>query len=208
MTNPTPEGQQAPTEALIERLLELCRCGPDESCLYCETLPAAITTLTAENARLKSQTQDDCPEYAGSPVCKIHSYNEAHEIALGMGYPSITDAFEGQSAVIERLRDDLVNQPETADFMTGVPLEAVHQRERWGDSDEGKSPFDWFWLIGYLAQKAADAAIKGDLEKAKHHTISTAAALANWHCALSGVSNSMRPGIKAPTALKETGNAE
>ena len=107
MTNPTPEGQQAPTEALIERLLELCRCGPDESCLYCETLPAAITTLTAENARLKSQTQDDCPEYAGSPVCKIHSYNEAHEIALGMGYPSITDAFEGQSAAIERLREVL-----------------------------------------------------------------------------------------------------
>jgi hypothetical protein len=97
------------------------------------------------------------------------------------------------------VRDEIINTPETADFMAGVPLEAAHQRERWGaDHDAGKQPLDWFWLIGYLAQKAATSAMAGDNEKALHHTISTAAALANWHAALSGKSNAMRPGISLP----------
>lgn len=93
-------------------------------------------------------------------------------------------------------RAQLLSAPETADFMAGVPLEAAHQRDRWGaDHDAGKSSWDWFWLIGYLSQKAAAAAEQGDLEKARHHTISTAAALANWHAALAGKSEAMRPGI-------------
>jgi len=96
---------------------------------------------------------------------------------------------------IDRL-DGLLNRPEVSDFLKGVPLEAAHQVERWGvQHDQGKAPLDWFWLIGYLAQKAATAAIGGDLTKAKHHTISTAAALANWHAQLSGGGNLMRPGI-------------
>lgn len=89
--------------------------------------------------------------------------------------------------------------PVTADFMLGVPAEAAHQRERWGvNHDAGKTPFDWFWLVGYLAQKAAQSAVDGNTEKALHHTISTAAALANWHAALTGKSTSMRPGIEPP----------
>jgi hypothetical protein len=109
------------------------------------------------------------------------------------------------SAEIARIRADIINTPETADFMAGVPIEATHQRERWGvDHDAGKSPFDWFWLIGYLAQKAADAAVRGDVEKAKHHTISTGAALANWHANLSGAGTSMRPGIEPPSSSSET----
>jgi hypothetical protein len=90
----------------------------------------------------------------------------------------------------------LINSPETADWMKGVPLEAAHQVERYGiDHDAGKTPFDWFWLIGYLAQKAASSAVTGDIEKAKHHTISTGAALLNWHRNLSGENTKMRPGI-------------
>lgn len=97
---------------------------------------------------------------------------------------------------VELLREQIINTPETADFMKGVPIEAAHQRERWGvEHDAGKAPLDWFWLIGYLAQKAATSAIAGDTEKALHHTISTAAALANWHAALSGKDNQMRPGL-------------
>lgn len=93
----------------------------------------------------------------------------------------------------------LLNTPELHDFARGVVLEAQHQRERWGsDHDAGKGPLDWFWLIGYLAQKSAHAAIAGDREKALHHTISTAAALANWHAALSGADTTMRPGIAEP----------
>lgn len=100
-----------------------------------------------------------------------------------------------------------LNTPEIHDWAKGAALEAAHQRERWGvEHDAGKTPFDWFWLIGYLAQKAADAAVRGDTEKAMHHTISTGAALANWHLALSGVDNSMRPGIVPPKALEGSGN--
>jgi hypothetical protein len=96
----------------------------------------------------------------------------------------------------------LLNTPEVENFAKGVELEAAHQRARWGAKhDEGKSPFDWFWLVGYLAQKAASSAVAGDAEKAKHHTISTAAALANWHLALSGADNSMRPGIETPAGV-------
>jgi NTP pyrophosphatase (non-canonical NTP hydrolase) len=108
----------------------------------------------------------------------------------------------------EALRREIINTPETADFMSGVPLEAMHQRERWGsDHDAGKTPEDWFWLIGYLAQKALRAQNAGDLEKAQHHTISTAAALANWHAALAGADTSMRPGIIPPAAFAEEGQA-
>ena len=96
-----------------------------------------------------------------------------------------------------------LNRPETGDFLKGIPLEAAHQRQRWGtEHDQGKTPFDWFWLIGYLAQKAATAAVAGDIEKAKHHTISTAAALANWHLRLTGADTSMRPGIADPDEAK------
>lgn len=112
-----------------------------------------------------------------------------------------------ENEVTEAIRQQLINTPETADFMAGVPLEAAHQRERWGsEHDAGKTPFDWFWLVGYLAQKAASAAVAGDIEKAKHHTISTAAALANWHAALSGLTV-MRPGIGPMNGGEKAGSA-
>lgn len=89
-----------------------------------------------------------------------------------------------------------IDTPELRDFDLGVRLEAAHQRERWGsDHDAGKEPEDWLWLLGYLGGKALRAAKDGDTDKALHHTISTAAALRNWHAALLGVSKEMRPGI-------------
>ena len=103
-------------------------------------------------------------------------------------------------AEVERLRAAL-NTPEVDDFARGVVLEAQHQRARWGSKhDVGKAPADWFWLVGYLAGKALAAAIGGNNEKALHHTISTAAALANWHAALSGINQDMRPGIDSDFA--------
>lgn len=94
-----------------------------------------------------------------------------------------------------------LNTPEIETFAVGVVAEAQHQRGRFSvDHDAGKSPLDWFWLIGFLAQKAAFAAVAGDRDKALHHTISTAAALANWHAALSGHDNGMRPGIEPPVS--------
>lgn len=93
----------------------------------------------------------------------------------------------------------LLNTPELHDFAAAVALEAAHQRERWGvDHDGGKTPADWFWLVGYLAGKALHAAVGGNDEKALHHCISTAATLANWHAAISGAHTRMRPGIEPP----------
>lgn len=110
-------------------------------------------------------------------------------------------------AEVDALKDRIaeleakINTPTTGDWFDGVRLEAAHQIERWGtEHDSGKTAWDWFWLIGYLAQKAAAAAITGDAEKAKHHTISTAAALLNWHRQIAGETNAMRPGILPPTA--------
>lgn len=92
-----------------------------------------------------------------------------------------------------------LNAPELHDFAKGVVIEAAHQRHRWGsEQDAGKDPQDWFWLIGYLAGKALRAHVDGDTTKALHHTISTAAALNNWHAAILGASNKMRPGIETP----------
>jgi len=78
------------------------------------------------------------------------------------------------------------NTPEVEDFIEGTKREAVHQTERWGDAhDRDKSAENWYWLVGYLAGKALRSALTGEIEKAKHHTISTAAALLQWHKAIS-----------------------
>lgn len=118
---------------------------------------------------------------------------------------SILDDLERARAELAEARAEvarlsgLVNSPELHDFAKAVALEAAHQRERWGtEHDEGKAPEDWFWLLGYLAGKALHAAKAGDRDKALHHTISSAAALANWHAHITGVSTEMRPGIEPP----------
>jgi hypothetical protein len=95
---------------------------------------------------------------------------------------------------------DSIDTPHTTNFLAAVQLEALHQRERWGtEHDSGKAPSDWFWLLGWLAGKSVHAAVSGDVEKAKHHAISSAAVLLNWHAALGLVDSRMRPGIEEPT---------
>jgi hypothetical protein len=120
----------------------------------------------------------------------------------------------------------LVNTPELLDFQKAVLLEAAHQVERFGsEHDGGKTPEDWFWLIGYLAGRALEhhkeaerlAAIDNDIardfreeqiayhrEKAVHHCITTAAACANWHLAVVG-KVSMRPGVDPATIVAAAG---
>ena len=127
-------------------------------------------------------------------------------------------------AFARAIEQRLVNTPELADFARGVVLEALHQRQRWGSAhDAGKTPADWFWLLGYLGGKTLHQACEVDrlrelpdpstealialgehAEKALHHTITAAAALANWHAAIAGVDSSMRPGIEPPTELNPT----
>jgi hypothetical protein len=96
---------------------------------------------------------------------------------------------------------ELINTPEIDSFDLAVPLESAHQVARWGaEHDAGKNPEDWFWLIGYLAGKALAAYKAGDLEKAQHHCVSTAAATRNWHASIRSGSSLMRPGISADKA--------
>lgn len=121
----------------------------------------------------------------------------------------------------------LINTPELVDFAKAVHLEAVHQEERWGTEDrEGKTPADWFWLVGHLAGRSLEhhkeaerlaAMPDGDptgrhqqsiahhREKAVHHTITAAAALAHWHASVLGKHTGMQPGsadgIKAAKQL-------
>lgn len=111
----------------------------------------------------------------------------------------------------------LLNTPELVDFRAGVLLEALHQRERWGSNhDAGKTPADWHWLVAHLAGRALFHAtelqrleavtelrigvpdlIARHRDKAVHHCVTTAAAIANWHAAMLGLTN-MRPGIEPP----------
>lgn len=90
---------------------------------------------------------------------------------------------------------DLLNFPEVADFLEGTRREVAHQVQRWGTvGDRAKEPQDWFWLVGYLAGKALKAHIEGDIHKALHHTISSAAVLANWHMHIMLGEGAMTPG--------------
>jgi hypothetical protein len=126
------------------------------------------------------------------------SSTELAEFAWKAARRPVRELTDADSAELERLRA-LVNTPELHDFANGVVLEAAHQRERWGiDHDSGKEPSDWFWLVGYLGGKALKSHIDGNTEKALHHTITMAAACANWHAAISGASTAMRPGIAPP----------
>lgn len=127
-------------------------------------------------------------------IAEIRAY-VADEMRFGFAPPlaarAIVDllvAVDDREREIERLRD-LIDRPSVGDFLESVRLEAAHQKERWGaQHDATKEPPDWYWVVGHLAGKAVHAAITGDRVKALHHTISSAAVLANWHAALTGAS--------------------
>lgn len=106
--------------------------------------------------------------------------------------------------------EKLLWTPENEDFAKGVIREAGHQVDRWGvEHDEGKEPQDWFWLIGFLAGKMLRAWIDGNVDKAKHHCISTAAVCANAHQHLSGTETTFRPGLgPAPDQTKPAAPAD
>lgn len=107
-----------------------------------------------------------------------------HEVAYVRGLEqkvaTLTSALADER-VEHNLLQELLSRPEIDEFYEGVMLEAAHQRRRWGDAhDRDKSAENWFWLVGYLAGKACRSAIEGDQAKARHHTISSAAALFQW----------------------------
>ncbi len=84
-------------------------------------------------------------------------------------------------AEVKRLHD-LLWLPETQDFTRGVELEIAHQIDRWGlEHDAKKGPADWFWTLGYLGGKALAAHQAKNFTKARHHCVTVAALMGNWH---------------------------
>jgi hypothetical protein len=93
---------------------------------------------------------------------------------------------------IQRLRD-LINSPSKEEWTKAVVIEAAHQSERWpAAQDAAKTPEDWFWLVGYLAGKCLASFKQGDMDKARHHTISTAAVCYQWSKSIEGMLNIIR----------------
>ncbi|MCQ0031504.1 hypothetical protein [Burkholderia glumae] len=94
-----------------------------------------------------------------------------------------------EQSEVERLLA-IIRTPHNDEFYQGVSIEEEYQRQLHGvDLTDGR--FDWtqyFWVAGYLLNKALAACISGEGngEKAKHHLVTTAALLKNWHNALTG----------------------
>jgi len=81
----------------------------------------------------------------------------------------------------KRLKE-LINCPEIVDFRHGLCIEAAHQKERWGEEHDQKKSFsDWFMVLNFLLGKLAKAYWDNDMDKVKHHIITSAAVLANFH---------------------------
>lgn len=84
----------------------------------------------------------------------------------------------------------IIHKPESDDFLRGIAIEAEYQRQLHG-VDATEARFDWhqwFWVTGYLLGKALAACKSGEDngDKAKHHLVTTAALLNNWHNTLTG----------------------
>ena len=150
---------------------------------------------------------DGAHELSGAPHERITELIRQRDEARAAAAPApqavalTDDARDALQAEIDRL-NAIINTPQSDDFLRAVSIEAEHQRQRWGsEHDSGKTPADWFWLVGFLAGKALQAHYAPNLEKAEHHVITTAAACANWHSAMFGKTD-VRPGIAVDDALQ------
>lgn len=159
-------------------------------------LPGCIIKLTNEERSLLTAYRSIETELARYRAEDSDKDRELHAMTADHARALVREEEKGYERGMRDMRAELLNHPELKDFAAGVVLEAQHQRERWGSKhDAGKSAADWFWLIGYLAQKAMYSHLAGDSDKGLHHCITAAAAMANWHAAMAGTDNGMRPGI-------------
>lgn len=127
------------------------------------------------------------PAQMGRTKCPVKDggYDDAARAALAtmsrLRSPRQTEVNAKLLAENERLKS-LINTPELNDFWEGAKVEAVHQRERWGDAhDKHKHVHDWVTVLVHLTGKAAKAFWDGNRDKLKHHIITVAAVAANWH---------------------------
>lgn len=140
------------------------------------------------------------PDFLNSVLDAAHDHYAAQITAMAEQLRQATEARDAAEAKL--------NSPELIDFATAVVQEASHQRVRWpSEHDAGKGPADWLWLVGVLAGRALDHHKSANMwdgeesayhrEKAVHHCITAAAALANWHAHVLGLHTGMRPGMHA-----------
>lgn len=81
--------------------------GCDDCNIYFSTEPGydpeAITAWnTRHRTRTASEIVDPQPEIQGDLICKVISYNQTHEDAVAMGYPSVLEALEHLSELRNR----------------------------------------------------------------------------------------------------------
>ncbi len=83
---------------------------------------------------------------------------------------------------VERLEEknarlkSLINRPELDDFIEGFKIEAAHQTERWGETDEElKPPHHYILVYNKLLGKLAVSVFDRNEEKFRHHLITLAA---------------------------------
>jgi hypothetical protein len=93
--------------------------------------------------------------------------------------------------LLEEIRQDAVTAIESAfddpvidDFIEGLRIEIPYQQHVWNVEDAGKSISCWIRLIHHLTAKIGESDWNHKPDKAKHHIITTAAALANFHAAM------------------------
>lgn len=171
-------------------------------------------TVTHENREISFRVSNGIVEYTDNdrhrwaPSHHATEEEEAMYTALrnmhDTGNAQITQDSSRLLRPMEAVTKEQINTPELTDFIRGIQLEALHQRQRWGTNhDQGKTPEDWLWLLAYLATKASQASRYNDQDKYLHHIITCAAACLNWHANASGINTEMKPGAPEPLLPEE-----
>jgi hypothetical protein len=151
--------------------------------------------LTPDEIEENLEDHERCAEIAGEYGAENTDGPSSAVRALGHRYDAEKTRADTAEARVREL-EALINQPSTAVFVDAVRTEIAHQVDRWGaEHDAGKRPEDWITLVVYLLGKATASHYIGDREKLLHHVITIAATCGNWHAALTGADNRMRPGI-------------
>ncbi len=87
----------------------------------------------------------------------------------------ITDlVIDDDTAIKKQVIDELINTPQTENFIEAVKSEMAHHPERWGD-ESMSSPGYFQSVISHLIGKLIKSIWDKDGEKFKHHLITIAA---------------------------------
>lgn len=82
----------------------------------------------------------------------------------------------------------IINTPESDDFLKGVSIEAEFQRQKHGEHEGDVADYhqNFYWVAAHLLGKALWSLVRGNADKGRHHLVTSAALIFNWHNAISG----------------------